>query len=376
MKVNLITMALLVPGALLAQKGEFSIEGKVGNVNAPATVYLSYRQANRPVFDSASIINGQFHFKGSIEEPVQGTVILNYLGSGTKGKNVHRKTIYLEAANIKINSGDSLSTASLSGSGLNSDYDKLVLVLKPSVEKMDAFMADYFALPKDKQQDSAVRAVLDKKYNAIDVEQKAAYTKFIKSNGNSLVSLDALKKFGGSMPEYAVVAPLFESFSKALKNSSAGKEYAEGLAKLKATAVGSIAPEFTQNDRDGNPVKLSSFRGKYLLVDFWASWCGPCRQENPNVVKAYARYHDKGFEILGVSLDNEKGRENWLKAIEKDGLTWTQVTDLKYWNNEVAQLYGIKSIPQNFILDPSGKIIAKNLRGEALEKKLAELFQP
>jgi peroxiredoxin len=140
--------------------------------------------------------------------------------------------------------------------------------------------------------------------------------------------------------------------------------------------VGAIAPEFTQNDPDGNPVKLSSFRGKYLLVDFWASWCGPCRAENPNVVKAYTKYHDKGFEILGVSLDDEKGRTNWLNAIKKDGLTWKQVSDLKAWNNEAAQLYAIKAIPQNVLLDPSGKIIAKNLRAEALDKKLAELLQP
>jgi len=241
---------------------------------------------------------------------------------------------------------------------------------------MEAFMADYFALPKDKQQDAAVRAELDKKYNAIDEEQKAAYVKFIKSNPNSLVTLDALKKLGGSIPDYAVVAPLFETFSIKLKNTTAGKEYKEALEKMKATAIGSIAPDFMQNDTLGNPLKLSSLRGKYVLVDFWAAWCGPCRAENPNIVKAYAKYNKKGFEILGVSLDTEKDKEKWMKAIQKDGLTWPQVSDLKGWSSDVAQLYVIKAIPQNVLLDPAGKIIAKNLRGEALEKKLAELFQP
>jgi peroxiredoxin len=146
------------------------------------------------------------------------------------------------------------------------------------------------------------------------------------------------------------------------------------LSLLEKTAVGAIAPEFTLNDTLGNPVSLSSYKGKFVLVDFWASWCGPCRAENPNVVKSYAKFHNKGFDILGVSLDDERSKQNWLNAIRHDGLTWQQVSDLKGWNNEVAKLYVIKAIPQNVLLDPSGKIIAKNLRADALEKKLTELF--
>jgi thiol-disulfide isomerase/thioredoxin len=374
MRKNLIALALLAPCALFAQKEEFSIKGKIGDINSPAKAYLTYRQANGSVTDSSALTDGAFEFKGSITEPVQGVISVNYLGAGTKGKNVHRRPIYLETGNIKIKSEDSLTTARIS-SNLNADNEKLTAELKPSATKMEAFMADYFALPPDKQKDSSVRAVLDKKYNLIDEEQKAAYIGFIKSHPNSIVSLDALKKFGGSIPDYAVVAPLFETFSTKLKNTTAGKEYGEALAKLKATSIGTIAPDFVQNDTLGNPLKLSSLRGKYVLVDFWASWCGPCRAENPNVVKAYAKYNQKGFEILGVSLDVEKDRANWLKAIQKDGLVWPQVSDLKGWGSDVALLYVIKAIPQNVLLDPSGRIIAKNLRGEALAKKLAELFQ-
>ena len=140
--------------------------------------------------------------------------------------------------------------------------------------------------------------------------------------------------------------------------------------RARALVVGADAYDFEQNDVNGKPVKLSDFKGKYVLIDFWASWCKPCRQENPNVVKAYQAYKDKNFEILGVSLDSDKN--NWLKAIKDDGLTWTNVSDLKGWKNEVGELYAIKAVPTNYLISPEGKIIAKDLRGADLEKFLAE----
>ena len=132
----------------------------------------------------------------------------------------------------------------------------------------------------------------------------------------------------------------------------------------KMLGYGQKAPAFTQNNQDGKPVTLESFKGKYVLIDFWASWCGPCRMENPNVVRAYEQFKSKNFTVLGVSLDKDKGK--WLKAIEDDNLKWTHVSDLGYWNNAVAVMYKVRSIPQNFLLDPDGRIIGKNLRGEEL----------
>jgi peroxiredoxin len=146
----------------------------------------------------------------------------------------------------------------------------------------------------------------------------------------------------------------------------------EGRDVLALTAVGQPAPDFTQAQADGTPFSLSSLKGKLVLVDFWASWCGPCRRENPNVVAVYNKYHDKGFDILGVSLDSD--RDAWLKAIEDDGLTWNHVSDLAYWDNAVAKQYGVRSIPHTVLVGPDGVILAKNLRGEALEAKIAEIL--
>ena len=140
----------------------------------------------------------------------------------------------------------------------------------------------------------------------------------------------------------------------------------------RTVSIGKVIPDFQQEDPNGNMVSIQSLRGKYVLIDFWASWCGPCRQENPNVVKAFNRFKNKGFTVLGISLD--KSKEPWLEAVRKDKLTWLQLSDLKGWSNAVAQQFGINSIPQNFLIDPNGIVIDKNLRGAALEDRLAELF--
>jgi peroxiredoxin len=167
-----------------------------------------------------------------------------------------------------------------------------------------------------------------------------------------LVTSDKLKK---EWPDYDVA-----------------KEFITMVDNMKATAIGQITPEIELPNPEGQVIKLSSLRGKYVLVDFWAKWCGPCRRENPNVVKAYQKYKDKGFEVYGVSLDRNK--EDWVQAIQEDGLTWTQVSDLKYFESKAAADYNISAIPFSILVDPQGKIIAKNLRGAALNKKLEEVL--
>ncbi|OKS88777.1 peroxiredoxin family protein [Mucilaginibacter polytrichastri] len=201
-----------------------------------------------------------------------------------------------------------------------------------------------------------------------------AMTVYIKQNPGSFLSLAALSEIAGPNPDPAKIEPLFKSLSPQLQNNTSGQQLAKTIATAKVTAIGAMAPVFTQNDVNDKPVSLTDLRGKYVLIDFWASWCGPCRAENPNVVKAYEKYKDKNFTVLGVSLDQPGKKDAWMSAIKADGLTWTEVSDLQFWQNTVARQYGVLAIPQNFLVDPSGKIIGKNLRGDDLYKKLASLF--
>jgi len=210
----------------------------------------------------------------------------------------------------------------------------------------------------------------------IKTERKTALIGFIKKNPKSNLSLDALTDIIGHLPDdIKAYDKLYKGLNKSVTNSDQGLKLRKTIDKFLTVALGAVAPEFVMNDPNGKAVALSSFRGKYLLIDFWASWCGPCREENPHVVAAYNKFKDRNFEILGVSLDQSNAKDAWLAAIEKDGLTWTQVSDLKFWDCEAAKLYAVRSIPQNFLLDPNGVIIAVNLRGDALTEKLAELLK-
>ncbi|WP_234736084.1 TlpA disulfide reductase family protein [Tellurirhabdus bombi] len=375
MKKLLSVGLVLVPTLLWAQSGNYTIKGKLGTVNAPAKAYLRYMDGTTTKIDSASIQNGQFEFKGTVDGSARAMLLVDKRGTGMSNtRPVPAMSLYLEPGAIVINSPDSLLHAVVSGTKLNADNEKLKMALKSSSERMDKLMQEYQTATPAQRQASGFDASIEKRYEEISAEQKKLRGDFIKNNPKSLVSLDALKAYGGSVPEYSEVNPLFEGLSSEIKESKAGKTYGAALATLQKTAIGAVAPDFTQADTAGRNVSLHDFKGKYVLVDFWASWCGPCRKENPNVVKNFHQFKGQNFTVLGVSLDRPNAKEAWMNAIHKDGLTWTQVSDLKFWQNDVAKLYGVQAIPQNFLVGPDGKIIAKNIRGEDLGKKLAELL--
>jgi peroxiredoxin len=373
--IKLFILALL-PLSIFAQSESFTVKGTVGKLNSPSKVYLSYRQNKTVITDSASIKNGMFELKGQVSNPVKAKLVLDHAGKGLQSlRTPDFVELYLEKGFISLISKDSVYNAVVVGSVVNDDNRKLTEKLATAKNKMKVMMAEYYAAPDEKKKSKEFQDETEKRYNAITKEIQEIESAFIRDNPNSYVSLDIIKNTGGSIPNVEVLDSLFKSLTETIRNSSAGKELSERIDKLKLVAVGAIAPDFTQMTPENQPVKLSDFKGKYVLIDFWASWCGPCRAENPNVVKVYNQYKDNGFTVLGISLDNEKGRDAWLKAINKDQLTWTQVSDLKGWYNEVAALYSVKAVPQNFLIDPNGKIIAKNLRGEELAAKLKEIIK-
>lgn len=246
--------------------------------------------------------------------------------------------------------------------------------MQPIDVQIDKLMAQRSTLFGMKEEGKAELEKVNQSLAGLEEEKAKAKEVYIKENPNSYFSLLALKELAGYDIDTDFIEPLFLSLSPQLQVEQEGQLLASEIAIAKLVGIGKQAPSFSQPDTEGNPIHLADFKGKYVLIDFWASWCGPCRADNPNLVKAYHAFKDKNFTILGVSLDKEGKKQDWLNAIEKDGLPWQQVSDLTGWKSEVAAMYGIKAIPQNFLIDPNGKIVAKNLHGNALEKKLKELL--
>ena len=321
--------------------------------------------------DSAELSQGAYLFHGTIDQPRRATLVADSTSTGLgeilrkSPVQVETFKLFLHAGSLELNVPVSLNKAEIITSSINRDYKKYEEIftnLKENIMKVARRQKE----SKTETEKLKWKVISDR----LNGEKKRLHKDFILKNPQSYVSLFALEEYAGPSPKLSVVEPLFRSLSEEVLNTALAADIKRYWKVKEELLPGIFAPDFSQNDVSGRPVTLSDFKGKYVLIDFWASWCGPCRMQNPKLVSIHQDFKDKNFTILGVSLDDKNGKSRWAEAIEKDKLTWNHVSDLKHWENEVAKLYGIRAIPQSYLISPEGKIIAKGLEPEQLRELL------
>jgi len=353
--------ALVISACTSHKSNEFIINGKIKG-NFTGNVYLQKSSNGQfEVLDTAKVENGAFTFKGVIETPD-----MYYIGID----DARFVGFFNEPSEINISFHiDSIMKPEVSGSASDMAYRVYLKNQEDLRSEEISIYTDYNEAGRTN--DTVKMKEIESSIDAFEKKQKDDIINYVKQNATSFVApyVAMRHSYQFSLGELEEMVAAFDS---KVKESSFSKMLSERITTLQNVEPGKVAPDFTMNMPSGAALTLSQLRGKVVLVDFWASWCGPCRRENPNVVAAYAEFKDKGFDILGVSFD--KDQVSWEKAIQDDNLTWNHVSDLQYWNNAAGKLYGIMSIPANILLDKDGIIIAKDLRGEDLRAKLAEVL--
>jgi Peroxiredoxin len=360
--IYLIVLAAFIAGC--NSQPHFVVKGNITGSDS-LTFLLQKRGPTRYItIDSVVSKKGSFKMEGTVDYP--DMVMLTAMNT------TNRMVFFLENSKIEITGKlDSLSDAIVTGSKTQDEYKSFLNADKVLSDKVSGLYKDFQIAGQSN--DTAKQSSIQKDMKSLEEEMTKMEKDFIKNNPASYFTPLLLASISTDMEPNEIEADI-NSLDTNVAKVEVIKDMKERLKAVKNVAVGQKAPDFTMNDVNGNQVSLSSKIGsKLLLIDFWAGWCNPCRRENPNVVKVYNEFHKKGFDVFGVSLD--KSKDEWLKAISDDKLTWTEVSDIQYWNNAAARLYAVSSIPANFLLDENGTIIAKNLRGDDLYNKVKEILE-